>query len=95
MTLHPPNNEKMSQFYFSYMTNRTLREQEIKMMTSAFSINTIKCIKTVDKNMRDISLIIFHEKRDTFMFMVLGYFIYKSIENFICIDCICLIKCRR
>ena len=48
MPFHPPNNEKMSQFHFSYMTNRTLREQEIKMMTSASSINTIKCIKTAE-----------------------------------------------
>ena len=86
-------------FYVCYMKEKTLKEhitlqdQTIQIMSSEFSINTIKCIKRpLIKNVTVILMIMFYEHRDTIMFRVSGYVIFTILDNFTCLYHLCLLQ---
>ena len=72
----------------------TLRDKVIKMMESSFCINTMNSIKTMLMKtiLNVVEPMIFYEHIDTIMFILLGYIIYITLDNFIFIYYICLIQ---
>ena len=60
----------------------------------SFKLFTLKCIKIGNQknNVSVISLMIFYESRNTFMYKVIGAVIYTIITEYICLDFLVLIQ---
>ena len=67
--------------------------QVIKMFSYKFQIKTMKYIKEWPrkKYVSVISLVMFHNNRKAVMYKVIGYDIYLFIDNYICLDYLCIL----